>query len=127
MAVASSGNILFSSLVGKAEGTAGTSPSFAAGGRKFLVEPTGLITVGKTWDLGEGRSLSIRNPIVATTATLISTEPELSVSVPAVSIDELSIWLGMATGPVITGASSDRKSTRLNSSHVSESRMPSSA
>jgi hypothetical protein len=106
MAVASSGNILFSSLVGKAEGTAGTSPSFAAGGRKFLVEPTGLITVGKTWDLGEGRSLSLRNPIVATTATLLSTEPELSVSVPAVSIDELSIWLGMATGPVITGASS---------------------
>jgi hypothetical protein len=103
MPVANSGNILFSSLVGKAEGTAGTSPSFAAGGRKFLVEPTGLITLGQTWDLGEERSLSLRNPIVAGQSTLISVEPELSVSVPAVSIDEMSIWLAMSTNPVIAG------------------------
>jgi hypothetical protein len=103
MPVANSGNILFSGLVGKAEGTAGTSPSFAAGGRKFLVEPTGLITLGQTWDLGEERSLALRTPIVATTATLISKEPELSVSVPAVSIDELSVWLGMTTAASVAG------------------------
>ena len=29
--------------------------------------------------------------------------------------------------PKVTGTAQDRKSTRLNSSHVSESRMPSSA
>ena len=103
MPAASSGNILFSTLVGKAEGTAGTSPTFASGGRKFLVEPTGLITLGRTWDLGEERSLSLRNPIVATQATLLSVEPELSVSVPAVSIDELGVWLGMATNSTPTG------------------------
>jgi hypothetical protein len=103
MPVANSGNILFSGLVGKAEGTAGTSPSFASGGRKFLVEPTGLITLGQTWDLGEDRSLALRTPIVATTATLISKEPELSVSVPAVSIDELSVWLGITTAAAIAG------------------------
>ena len=102
MPVANSGNILFSSLVGKAEGTAGTSPTFASGGRKFLVEPTGVITLGKTWDLGTDRSVSLRNPVVATTATLISNEPELSVSVPAISIGELPIWLGMAVSPTIT-------------------------
>lgn len=103
MPSATSGNILFSSLVGKAEGTAGTSPSFASGGRKFLVEPTGLITIGKSWEIGEERSVGLRNPIVATTATLTANEPELSVSVPAVSIDELSVWLGMAFSPTITG------------------------
>lgn len=103
MPSASSGNILFSALVGKAEGTAGTSPSFASGGRKFLVEPTGLITIGKTWEIGEERSVALRTPIIATTATLTANEPELSVSVPAVSIDELSIWLGMAFSPTITG------------------------
>jgi hypothetical protein len=99
MPIANSGNILFSGLVGKSEGTAGTSPSFAAGGRKFLVEPTGLITLGQTWDLGEERSLALRTPIVAGASTLVSKEPELSVSVPAVSIDELGVWLSMATNP----------------------------
>ena len=99
MPVANSGNILFSSLVGKAEGTAGTSPSFTSGGRKFLVEPTGLISLNQTWDLGEERSVSLRNPIISGASTLISVEPELSVSVPAVSIDELSVWLGMSTTP----------------------------
>jgi hypothetical protein len=102
MPVANSGNILFSSLVGKAEGTAGTSPSFASGGRKFLVEPTGLITLGQTFDLGETRSVSFRTPIIAGASTLLSVEPELSVSVPAVSIDELSVWLSMSTTPVAT-------------------------
>jgi hypothetical protein len=103
MAVATSGNILFSNLVGKAEGTAGTSPSFASGGRKFLVEPTGLISLNQEWDLGAERSIALRNPIVAGNSTLISKEPEISVSVPAVSIDELSVWLGMATSAAVVG------------------------
>lgn len=103
MPAANSGSILFSSLIGKAEGTAGTSANFATGGRKFLVEPTGLITLGKTWDLGEERSLAYRNPIIATQATLVSNEPEVSVSVPAASIDEASIWYGMAFAPSISG------------------------
>jgi len=103
MPAANTGSILFSSLIGKAEGTAGTSPSFASGGRKFLVEPTGLITLGKTWELGEERSIAYRAPIIATQATLVSNEPEISVSVPAASIDEASIWFGMAFSPSISG------------------------
>jgi hypothetical protein len=106
MPVANSGSILFSSLIGKSEGTAGTSPSFASGGRKFLVEPTGLITLGQTWELGEERSIAYRSPIIATQASLISNEPEISVSVPAASIDETSIWLGMAFAPSISGTAS---------------------
>lgn len=103
MPAANSGSILFSSLIGKAEGTAGTSANFATGGRKFLVEPTGLITLGKTWELGEERSIAYRAPIIATGATLVSNEPEISVSVPAASLDEASIWYGMAFSPSISG------------------------
>ena len=103
MPVANSGNILFSSLIGRAEGTAGTSPTFGTAGRKFLVEPTGVITIGKTWELGADRSVSLRNPIVATTATLVSNEPELSVSVPAISVGELPIWLSMMVGGTASG------------------------
>jgi hypothetical protein len=97
------GSILFASLIGKKEAGFGTAPSFASGGRKFLVEPTGLITLGKTWELGEERSIAYRAPIIATTATLVSNEPELSVSVPAASIDEASIWFGAAFEPTISG------------------------
>jgi len=108
MSVANSGNILFSSLIGRAEGTAGTSPSFGTAGRKFLVEPTGVITIGKTWELGTDRSVSLRNPIVATTATLVSNEPELSVSVPAISVGELPIWLSMMGSATVTAGTPNR-------------------
>jgi hypothetical protein len=108
MPVANSGNILFSSLIGRAEGTAGTSPSFGTAGRKFLVEPTGVITLGKTWELGAERSVSLRNPIVATTATLVSNEPELSVSVPAISVGELPIWLSMMGSATVTAGTPNR-------------------
>ena len=37
------------------------------------------------------------------------------------------LWLGVAISVILTLWVVDRKSTRLNSSHVSESRMPSSA
>ena len=40
--------------------------------------------------------------------------------------DEISA-IGMMIGGALTGARSDRKSTRLNSSHSQQSRMPSSA
>lgn len=103
MASVSSGNILFGGLVGKAEGTAGTSPSFASGGRRFLGDVTGLITLGKTYEIGDTRSLGYRNSIVATNATLTANDPELSLSFPEVSIDDASILFGMAFSPTITG------------------------
>jgi hypothetical protein len=102
VAINNSGNILFAAVTGKAEGTAGVAASFATGGRKFLAEPTGLITIGKEWDL-EPKSIALRNQIVATNATLISSSPEMAISFPAVSIDDMSIIYGMAFDPTISG------------------------
>jgi hypothetical protein len=99
MATASAGNILFSKLVAYSEATAGTIPtanfSNAAKGRKLLIQPTGYITVGTTLELGSDRSVALRNPLIATTATVVSTEPTASVTVPAVTAEELAIWLSM--------------------------------
>ena len=52
--------------------------------------------------------------------------------VPRRRLDELQLWNCFSYYPAITTwdicrAPADRKSTRLNSSHMSESRMPSSA
>ena len=104
MANISSGNILFGGLLGKSEGgTAGTSPSFATGGRRFLGDVTGLITLGKTYEIGDTRSLGYRNSIIATNATLTANDPELSLSFPEVSVDDAAILFGMAFSPTISG------------------------
>ena len=42
-------------------------------------------------------------------------------------VDKVSAWIDQRTITTSFAAEQDRKSTRLNSSHVSESRMPSSA
>ena len=44
-----------------------------------------------------------------------------------ITIDKLIIGFDSALRILSTPAQTDRKSTRLNSSHMSESRMPSSA
>ena len=95
MPAASAGNVLFSKLVAFKEATAGTIPTLTSGGRRLLVSPTGVITTGTTIELGAERSVAIRNPLIATTGTIVSVEPTLSASVPAVSIGELPIWLSM--------------------------------
>jgi hypothetical protein len=61
----------------------------------MLVTPTGVITNGTTIELGAERSVALRNPLISTTATIVSVEPTLSATVPAVSIGELPIWLSM--------------------------------
>jgi hypothetical protein len=95
MPAASAGNVLFSKLVAFKEATAGTTPTLTSGGRKMLVTPTGVITNGTTIELGAERSVALRNPLISTTATIVSVEPTLSATVPAVSIGELPIWLSM--------------------------------
>jgi len=95
MPAASAGNVLFSKLVAFKEATAGTIPTLTSGGRKLLVQPTGVITDGVTIELGTERSVALRNPLISTTGTIVSIEPTLSATVPAISVGELPIWLSM--------------------------------
>jgi hypothetical protein len=95
MPAASAGNVLFSKLVAFKEATPGTIPTLTSGGRKLLVNPTGVITNGVTIELGDGRSVALRNPLISTTATITSIEPTLSATVPALSVGEIPIWLSM--------------------------------
>lgn len=106
MPAASAGNILFSKLVAFKEATAGTIPTLTVGGRKLLVTPTGSITNGTTIELGTDRSLALRNPLLANTGTIVSVEPTISATVPAVSVGELPIWLSMTKGTAATGTAS---------------------
>jgi len=105
MPAASPGNVIFSKLVAFAEATPGTVPTLTSGGRKLLVSPTGVLSAGTTLDLGPERSVALRNPLLSNTATLVSVEPTISASVPAVSIGELPIWLSM-TKTVTPGTAS---------------------
>jgi hypothetical protein len=105
MPAASAGNVIFSKLVAFAEATPGTIPTLTSGGRKLLVSPTGVLSAGTTLDLGPERSVALRNPLLSNTATLVSVEPTISASVPAVSIGELPIWLSM-TKTVTPGTAS---------------------
>jgi hypothetical protein len=95
MPAASAGNVLFSKLVAFKEATAGTIPTLTSGGRKLLVTPTGVISNGVTIELGAERSVALRNPLIGSTGTIVSIEPTLSATVPAVSVGELPLWLSM--------------------------------
>jgi hypothetical protein len=104
MPAASAGNVLFSKLVAFKEATAGTIPTLTSGGRKLLVNPTGVISDGVTIDLGAERSVALRNPLIGSTGTITAIEPTLSATVPAVSVGELPLWLSMTRGTAATGA-----------------------
>ena len=103
MPAASAGNILFSKLVAFKEATAGTIPTLTSGGRKLLVTPTGAITTGTTIELGADRSVALRNPLISTTGIIVSQEPTVSATVPAISVGELPLWLSMTKTVSATG------------------------
>lgn len=103
MPAASAGNSLFSKLVAFKEATPGTIPTLTSGGRKLLVSPTGVLTEGTTIELGTERSVALRNPLISTTGTIVSVEPTLSATVPAISVGELPIWLSMLGTATPTG------------------------
>tara|TARA_R110000868_G_scaffold19706_4_gene84574 strand:+ start:7870 stop:8877 length:1008 start_codon:yes stop_codon:yes gene_type:complete len=106
MPAASAGNVLFSKLVAFKEATYGTIPTLTSGGRKLLVQPTGVISDGVTIELGTERSVALRNPLIGSTGTITAIEPTLSATVPAVSIGELPIWLSMTRGTAAAGTAS---------------------
>jgi hypothetical protein len=103
MPAASAGNVLFSKLVAFKEATYGTIPTLTSGGRKLLVQPTGVISDGVTIELGTERSVALRNPLIGSTGTITAIEPTLSATVPAVSIGELPLWLSMTRGTAASG------------------------
>ena len=67
---------------------------------------------------GSGSLAADRNRVLRNTYWLLA----LSM-VPTV----LGAWVGVSTGITTMLGNGDRKSTRLNSSHIQKSRMPSSA
>ena len=79
------------------------------------------------WELSSGqieaRLLSLAHLLVYLTwiVLFMAKTPRMSWNLCLLSV------LHVAIGAVLTSSGLDRKSTRLNSSHVSESRMPSSA
>lgn len=91
------GTVLFSKLVLKGESTYGTGAAadFASGGRRMTVTPTGVINLGREWDLGDDRSVGIRTPVIGTRITQLAENPELTLEAPAVSTDDLAVWLAM--------------------------------
>ena len=93
MPAASSGNILFTTVVAKSEATYGTAATMTSGGRKLLASPTGIITIGQEWDWGDDRTVGLRNKVLTGGGTLISSAPEVSLDVPAISVGELPVWL----------------------------------
>lgn len=104
MPAASAGNILFTKAVAFKEATAGTIPTLTSGGRKLLASPTGIVALNREYELGAERSVALRTPIIATVSTLVSSNPELTLDVPAISVGELPIWLSGVRAVSPTGA-----------------------
>ena len=74
------------------------------------------------WFAGKGREASID---VAPLAVLVAASPEVTIWTARVAYDDGSAELYQL--PLVERDRPDRKSTRLNSSHHTTSRMPSSA
>jgi hypothetical protein len=103
------GTNTFSKLVVKTEGTyaAGTAGAFSSGGRRMVVAPTGIISLGVEHDTGADRTIGIRNPILAQRVTKVSESPEITMSVPALNSHDLAVYLSTIQEVAPTGAGPD--------------------
>ena len=93
MPVSTAGNILFTKAVAFGESTYGTSPTLTSGGRRLVVGPTGIINPGTNIELGEDRAVALRNPILGTTAVVVSKEPTISLDAPSLSLEDWVFYL----------------------------------
>ena len=84
--------------------------------RTLSTQPSSLVAPGQEGD--EGRVVRLR---------LITPCAKSLLSIPLRHVDRTYGYLVVGRKEGATFAKKDRKSTRLNSSHMSESRMPSSA
>jgi len=93
MAAINSGSVLLSKAVLKSESTFGTSPSFTSGGRRLNINPTGYITTGVTVDDQSDRSVGLLVRGIGSRATITAKMPTISLSSPALSVNELAIYM----------------------------------
>jgi hypothetical protein len=89
------GTLLFSKVVAKAESTyaGGADSNLATGARRLTVSPTGVITLGREFDTGADRSVGLRTPVIGNRVVQTAENPEITFDAPAVSTDDLAIWL----------------------------------
>lgn len=99
------GTVLFSKVVVKSESSygSGTASNFASGGRRMTVTPTGVIALGREFDLGDDRTVGLRNPVIASRVTQMTENPELTLEAPAVTTDDLAVWFSMVQGGTASG------------------------
>ena len=81
----------------------------------------------KPFSPGENYQGQIRAFVSAPSGTVVVTNESILLNPPAAKITPLTVEVFSPDGRLYTTEVRDRKSTRLNSSHMSESRMPSSA
>jgi hypothetical protein len=89
------GALVFGKLVVKGESAygAGVAADFATGGRRMNVTPTGVVSLGREYDTGADRTIGIRNPLIASRVVQLSENPEVTIDAPAITTDDLSVWL----------------------------------
>lgn len=92
MAAITTGSILLSKAVLKTESVIGTAPSFTSGGRRLMIDPTGYIAPGVTVDDQSDRSVGLLVRGVGSRTTITAKQPTLSMSSPALPLNELPIW-----------------------------------
>lgn len=88
---------MFSKLVMKGESSygSGAAADFASGGRRMTVTPTGAIALGREYDTGSDRTVGLRTPVIGTRITQLSENPEITIEAPAVTTDDLAVWMAM--------------------------------
>lgn len=91
------GTVIFSKLVLKGESSygSGVAGDFSSGGRRMTVTPTGAISLGREYDTGADRSVGLRTPVIGTRVTQLAENPEITLEAPAVTTDDLAVWLAM--------------------------------
>lgn len=91
------GTVLFSKLVLKGESSygSGAAGDFSSGGRRMTVTPTGVISLGREYDTGADRTVGLRTPVIGTRITQLTENPELTLEAPAVTTDDLAVWMAM--------------------------------
>jgi hypothetical protein len=103
MGASTAGNIVFTKAVVWGESTYGTSPTLTSGGRRMVVSPTGILSPGTNIEIGEERSVALRNPVLSSTPVIVSQEPTLSMDIPSLNLEDWAVWFQGIKGVSVSG------------------------